>query len=92
MNCELDMDVMFESWAIRSRRARPRPAALLGLLLVGAALLSACEKDPGGAVEPYPAPEFTLQDLNPSSPTYLEQRSLSETRGGVVALYFGSFT
>jgi hypothetical protein len=60
--------------------------------LLAAGLLAACEGDPGGAVDPYPAPDFTLSDLNPTSPTYLEQRSLSEARGSVVALYFGSFT
>lgn len=62
-------------------------------LIVSCWALTACGGgDPGGEVEPYPAPDFSLQDINPASPTYLQSRTLSETRGGVVALYFASFT
>ena len=40
---------------------------------------------------PEKAPDFTLVDINPNSPTSGEERSLSETRGKVMILYFVSF-
>jgi hypothetical protein len=37
------------------------------------------------------APDFTLEDLNPNSPTYGDMRSVSEARGKVLLIYFGNF-
>lgn len=44
------------------------------------------------SANPKPAPDFALTDRNPSSPTYNQQRKLSETKGRVVLIYFVSFT
>ena len=38
-----------------------------------------------------PAPDFMLQDYNPDSATYLENRTLSETRGKVMVVSFWSY-
>lgn len=38
------------------------------------------------------APDFSLEDLNPDSPTYGWMRSVSGTRGKVIVIYFGSFS
>ena len=47
----------------------------------------------GEAEEPMgePAPDFALLDQNPGSPTGGQERTLSETRGKVMILYFVSF-
>ena len=65
---------------------------IAALLLTPCALLLGCGDDAGGAVDPYPAPDFTLQDLNPGSPSYLEDVSPSDASNTVVVLYFASFT
>jgi hypothetical protein len=38
-----------------------------------------------------PAPDFTLTDLNPLSPTYGEDRSVSDQVGKVLLIYFANF-
>ena len=77
-------------------RTRARRDAALAASLFAAALLldgSGCSDETyGGPVDPYAAPNFVLQDLNPSSPTYLQNRSPSDQRGGILVLYFASFT
>lgn len=53
----------------------------------------ACKDDlPGGAVDPYLAPGIDLVDLNPASPTYMEELSMEDALGGVLVVYFASFT
>ncbi len=38
-----------------------------------------------------PAPDFTLTDLNPDSPTYGEDRSVSDMVGKVLLIYFANY-
>jgi len=38
-----------------------------------------------------PAKDFTLTDLNPASPTYGEDRSVSDVRGKVLLIYFANY-
>jgi hypothetical protein len=38
------------------------------------------------------APDFALEDLNPDSPTYGSVRRVSDERGKVLVIYFGSFS
>ena len=38
-----------------------------------------------------PAPDFTLPDLNPGSPTYGQDRSVLSAGGKVIVLYFATF-
>ena len=38
------------------------------------------------------APDFTLTDLNPASPTYMEDRTLSDMVGKVVLIYFANYS
>jgi hypothetical protein len=45
----------------------------------------------GEIFDPYPAPNFTLVDSNPSSSTYHDVRTLSGVRGKVIILFFISF-
>ena len=40
---------------------------------------------------PEPAPDFTLTDLNPASPTYMEDRSVSDMVGKVLLIYFANY-
>ena len=40
---------------------------------------------------PDPAPDFTLTDLNPLSPTYGEDRSVSDQVGKVLLIYFANY-
>lgn len=75
----------------RRRATRRRPLALLALGMAVAAA-AACGGDPGGEVDPYPAPHFSLQDLNPASSSYLDTLSTEDASGDVLVLYFASFT
>ncbi|MFH2009847.1 MAG: hypothetical protein ABI333_24850 [bacterium] len=59
--------------------------------LVGVTALALLALGCAGNELPDKAPDFTLVDINPSSPTAGEERSLSETRGKVMILYFVSF-
>ena len=38
------------------------------------------------------APDFTLEDLNPNSPSYQQNRTLSDNLGKVMVIYFASYT
>jgi hypothetical protein len=38
-----------------------------------------------------PAPDFTLTDLNPDSPTYGQDRSVSDMRGKVLLIFFANY-
>lgn len=84
----------------RSARRRSVPNALtlgglLFALVVGAFVLGSAgcdEKIDGGPVEPYEPPAFVLPDLNPYSPTYLQDLSPQDSQGGVLLLYFASYT
>ncbi|MDY0002380.1 MAG: hypothetical protein RBU30_13885 [Polyangia bacterium] len=65
----------------------------LAPLLLACAIASACDETiPGGEVEPYEPPGFALQDLNPDSASYLQTLSPETARGGVLLLYFASYT
>lgn len=92
------MDVRHLS-SSRSRTALPVPSTPWGhtprtLLFIALALAAtpACSGDPGGEVDPYPAPSFALQDVNPASSTYLETVSTEDASDCVRVLYFASFT
>ena len=54
-------------------------------------LNSGCKDDPGGKVDPYAAPTFSLQDTNPYSTSYTDTLSPADMSGGVLVLYFGSY-
>ena len=41
---------------------------------------------------PEPAPDFTLTDLNPASPTYGQDRSVSDMVGKVLLIYFANYS
>jgi len=41
---------------------------------------------------PEPAPDFTLTDLNPASPTYEQDRSVSDMVGKVLLIYFANYS
>ena len=76
-----------------SRPASPARGIVTALaLLLAAAEVGACSQDLGGAVDPYPAPVFRAQDVNPASTTYLETLSTQDASGDVLVLYFASFT
>jgi hypothetical protein len=64
--------------------------ALASTLALG--LLACHRTDPGGPIEPFPAPDFSGTDLNPTSPTFGQTRTLSAEQGKVVLLYFALFT
>jgi hypothetical protein len=64
--------------------------ALASTLVLG--LLACGHPDPGGPIDPIPAPDFSGTDLNPSSPTFGQTRTLSAEQGKVVLLYFALFT
>lgn len=55
------------------------------------------EEDPAVEIPDHPelpvtyAPDFTLEDLNPNSPTYGAMRSIWGERGKVILIYFGSY-
>jgi len=62
--------------------------------LLSAALFSAaCSGNDGDSwnSDSYQAPDFALIDVNPDSPTYEQERRLSDARGKVVVLYFASY-
>ncbi len=40
---------------------------------------------------PDPAPDFTLTDLNPDSPTYGQDRSVSDMVGKVLLIFFANY-
>jgi hypothetical protein len=62
------------------------------LALVFVSVLGCSKDDPGGAVDPYPAPDIALIDANKSSVTFGTQRTLAETDQAVVVVYFANFT
>ena len=80
------------------RRGVPTASTLGGLLfavVLGAFVLGSAgcdEKIDGGPVEPYEPPAFGLPDLNPYSTTYLQDLSLQDALGGVLLIYFASYT
>lgn len=59
-------------------------------VLDGEDVQDAADEEETGFV-PYPAPDFTLADMNPASPTYEETRSLSDEAGKVIILFFVSY-
>jgi len=75
---------------------RVRTTLVLFGFLVGLAGLvgfSACATpDGGGSVDPYAAPDFSLQDFNPHSSSWNDYRSPSAESGKVLVLYFASFS
>lgn len=50
--------------------------------------LDVAEEDAG----PVPAPDFTLTDINPNSPTFGDERSPSREAGKVLIVYFANYT
>jgi len=65
--------------------------AALRSSLLGMTALALLALGCSGSELPEKAPDFTLVDINPNSHTTGEERSLSETRGKVMVLYFVSF-
>lgn len=66
---------------------------LLGIAATAVAVAAGCkEPDGGGAVDPYPAPDFSLPDFNPYSATWNDHRSPSAEMGKVLVVYFASFS
>ncbi|MFH2005054.1 MAG: hypothetical protein ABI333_00575 [bacterium] len=73
-------------------KLRTLPFVLVVLLATGL-LAVGCQEDPGGPVDPYPAPDFQLPDYNPRSPTWNQELSpADDALGKVLVLYFASFT
>lgn len=54
-------------------------------------LLAACPRDPLSRGDE-PAPDFSLQDVNPTSGTYGEEVSPRDAKGMASAWYFGHAT
>lgn len=66
---------------------------LLLLAAVTVTVAAGCkEPDGGGAVDPYPAPDFSLPDFNPYSDTWNDHRSPAAETGKVLVIYFASFS
>ncbi len=61
----------------------------LTLVLLTALLGLSCSDDNGTNPQPNPVPDFTLEDINPNSPTYQQDVTLSDYDGHIVMIYTG---
>ena len=53
---------------------------------------SAVTQQDGGSGGTWTAPDFTMEDLNPASPTYGMDLTASDNLGRVVVIYFSSYS
>jgi hypothetical protein len=65
-----------------------RRAVFSTLLLVP--LLAACSSGSSGPLATEPVPDFSLQDVNPTSTTFMADVSPRQYVGQISAYYFGS--
>jgi len=63
-----------------------------GMGVFAALLLLGAGCDGGSSGPPQPAPNFTLTDANPGSPSFGEARQLSELTGRVIVIHFALYT